>query len=148
MMSLNRVCLSGNLTRDPELRSTAGGASVATMRVAVNDREKDAAGAWVDRPSFVDVTVWGATAESCYTYLAKGRPVLVDGRLRLEEWQAKDGSSRQALKVVAERVVFLPKGDATSTPPAPRQEAGQAAPAPPAAVAPARDPDTDDDIPF
>src|SRR6185369_5357517 len=79
--NINRVVITGNLTRDPELRSTPGGTSVCILRVAVNSRRKDESGNWVDKPNYFDVTVWGAQGENCAQYLAKGRPVAVDGRL-------------------------------------------------------------------
>ncbi len=79
--NINRVVLTGNLTRDPELRSTPSGTSVCSLRLACNTRRKDASGEWVDKPNYFDVTVWGAQGENCATYLQKGRPVALDGRL-------------------------------------------------------------------
>src|SRR5512132_1771902 len=106
--NLNRVVLTGNLTRDPELRNTSGGTPVCSLRVACNTRRKDGFGEWVDKPNYFDVTVWGAQAENCATYLEKGRPVAIDGRLDWREWEAQDGSGkRQAVAIVAERVQFL-----------------------------------------
>jgi single-strand DNA-binding protein len=106
--NLNRVVVTGNLTRDPELRSTQSGTELCSLRVACNTRRKDASGEWVDKPNYFDVTVWGAQAESCATYLKKGRPVAIDGRLDWREWEAQDGSGkRQAVSIVAERVQFL-----------------------------------------
>ena len=90
---MNVVVITGNLTRDPELRSTGSGTSVCKLRVAVNTRRKDASGDWVDKPNYFDVTVWGAQGENCATYLSKGRPVAVEGRLDWREWEAKDGSA-------------------------------------------------------
>ena len=83
------VVITGNLTRDPELRSTPSGTSVCELRVAVNSRRKDDSGNWVDKPNYFDVTVWGAQGENCATYLSKGRPVAVDGRLDWREWEAQ-----------------------------------------------------------
>jgi single-strand DNA-binding protein len=112
--NVNRVILTANLTKDPELRSTPGGTSVCSLRVACNTRRKDpASGEWVDKPNYFDVTVWGAQAESCATYLQKGRGVAIDGRLEWREWEAQDGSKRQATSIVAERVQFLGTRDAT-----------------------------------
>jgi single-strand DNA-binding protein len=105
--NINRVVVSGNLTRDPELRSTQGGTSVCSLRVAVNSRRKDESGQWVDKPNYFDVTVWGAQGESCAQYLAKGRPVAVDGRLNWREWEANDGSKRQSVDIIADSVQFL-----------------------------------------
>jgi single-strand DNA-binding protein len=110
--NINRVIITGNLTRDPELRSTSGGTSVCSLRVAVNTRRKDASGEWVDKPNYFDVTVWGAQGENCARYLSKGRPVAVDGRLEWREWEAQDGSGkRQAVQIVADSVQFLGSRD-------------------------------------
>jgi single-strand DNA-binding protein len=110
--NLNRVIITGNLTKDPELRSTPGGTSVCKLRVAVNSRRKDQSGEWVDKPNYFDVTVWGAQGENCATYLSKGRPVAVDGRLDWREWEASDGSGkRQAVEIVADSVQFLGSRD-------------------------------------
>ena len=105
--NINRVVLTGNLTRDPELRSTPGGTSVCSLRVACNTRRKDASGEWVDKPNYFDVTVWGAQGENCAQYLAKGRPVAVDGRLEWREWEDKEGNKRQSVEIVADSVQFL-----------------------------------------
>ena len=105
--SINRVVLVGNLTRDPELRHTPSGTPVCSLRLAVNTRRKDESGQWTDKPNYFDITVWGQQGENCAQYLAKGRPVAVDGRLEWREWEAQDGSKRQAVEVVAESVQFL-----------------------------------------
>src|SRR5437764_8778833 len=106
--NINRVVLVGNLTRDPELRTIPSGKSVCKLRIAVNERAKDSAtGQWGDRANYFDVTVWGAQGESCAQYLAKGRPIAVDGRLQWREWEAQDGTKRQAVEVIAESVQFL-----------------------------------------
>ena len=103
MANINRVILVGNLTRDPELRHTPSGTAVCKLRVAVNTRQKDAAtGQWTDKPNYFDVTVWGNQGENCAQYLAKGRPVAIDGRLEWREWDAQDGTKRQAVEVVAD----------------------------------------------
>ena len=108
MANINRVVLVGNLTRDPELRHTPSGMGVCSLRVAVNTRRKDSAtGQWTEKPNYFDVTVWGAQGESCAQYLAKGRPVGVDGRLDWREWEAQDGSKRQAVEIIADSVQFL-----------------------------------------
>jgi single-strand DNA-binding protein len=110
--NVNRVVITGNLTRDPELRSLNSGTSVCKLRVAVNSRRKDAAtGEWKDKPNYFDVTVWGAQGENCSTYLSKGRPVAVDGRLDWREYEAKDGSKRQAIEIIADSVQFLGSRD-------------------------------------
>jgi single-strand DNA-binding protein len=107
--NLNVVVITGNLTKDPELRSTPGGTSVCKLRVAVNSRRKDSStGDWVDKPNYFDVTVWGAQGENCANYLYKGRPVAVEGRLEWREWEASDGSGkRQAVEIIANTVQFL-----------------------------------------
>src|SRR3954454_9204712 len=105
--NINRVVLVGNLTRDPELRHTPSGTAVCSLRLAVNSRRKDQSGQWVDKPNYFDVTVWGQQGESCAQYLAKRRPVAVDGRLEWREWDAQDGTKRQAVEIVADSVQFL-----------------------------------------
>ena len=91
--NINRVVVTGNLTRDPELRNTPSGTSVCSLRVAVNTRRKDASGEWVDKPNYFDVTVWGAQGENCATYLQKGRPVAVDGRLECASGRTSKATS-------------------------------------------------------
>ena len=111
MANINRVVLVGNLTKDPELRHTPGGTPVCSMRVAVNSRRRDESGTWVDKPNYFDVSVFGNQAESCTQYLAKGRPVGIDGRLDWREWDATDGSGkRQAVEIIADTVQFLGGG--------------------------------------
>jgi single-strand DNA-binding protein len=107
MANINRVVLVGNLTRDPELRHTPGGTPVCSLRLAVNSRRRDESGQWIDKPNYFDVSVFGNQAESCAQYLGKGRPVGVDGRLDWREWDAQDGTKRQAVQVIAESVQFL-----------------------------------------
>ena len=102
--NINRVVLTGNLTRDPELRSTPSGTPVCSLRVACNTRRKDD---WVDKPNYFDDTVWGAQGENCSQYLSKGRPVAVDGRLEWREWQDKEGNKRQSVDIIADSVQFL-----------------------------------------
>lgn len=111
--NINRAIITGNLTKDPELRSTPSGTSVCTLRVAVNSRRKDAeSGEWIDKPNYFDVTVWGAQAENCSQYLSKGRPIAVDGRLNWREWEAQDGTKRQNVDIIADSVQFLGSPDA------------------------------------
>ena len=106
--NINRVVLTGNLTHDPELRSLPSGMSVCSLRVASNTRRKDnASGEWVDKPNYFNVTVWGAQGENCSRFLSKGRPVAIDGRLEWREWQAQDGTKRQAVDIIADAVQFL-----------------------------------------
>jgi len=105
--TLNVVILSGNLTRAPELRKTPGGLAVTDLGLAVNERYKSQGGEEVKKTCFVDVTVWGKTAESCAKSLRKGSPALVEGRLQFDQWEAQDGGKRSKLRVVADRVRFL-----------------------------------------
>ena len=106
--NINRVVLTGNLTRDPELRSLPSGMSVCSLRIACNTRRKNnATGDWEDKPNYFDVTVWGNQGESCAQFLSKGRPVGVDGRLDWREWEAQDGTKRQAVEIIADSVQFL-----------------------------------------
>ena len=106
--NINRVIITGNLTRDPELRSTGSGLSVCSLRVACNTRRKDqASGEWVDKPNFFDVTVWGAQGENCARFLSKGRPVAIDGRLEWREWQDKEGKDRYTTEIIASEMQML-----------------------------------------
>ena len=102
----------GNLTRDVELRYTPSGTAVTEIGLAVNDRRKDANGQWVDETTFVDITLWGRTAEICNEYLGKGSGVLIEGRLKLDQWDDKQtGQKRSKLRVTGERMQMLPRGD-------------------------------------
>ena len=106
--NINRVVLVGNLTRDPEMKHLPSGTALCSLRIAVNTRRKDETGQWTDKPNYFDVSVWGNQGESCAQYLAKGRPVAIDGRLEWREWEATDGSGkRQAVEIVADSVQFL-----------------------------------------
>ena len=106
--NINRVVLVGNLTRDPELRHTPSGMAVCSLRIAVNTRRKDStSGQWTEKPNYFDITVWGNQGESCAQYLSKGRPVAIDGRLEWREWDAQDGTKRQAVEIIADSVQFL-----------------------------------------
>jgi single-strand DNA-binding protein len=106
MPSFNRVILMGNLTRDIELRYLPSQMAVADVTLAVNDRRKNANGEWIEEVSFVDVTVWGRTAEVMSEYLSKGSPVFIEGRLKLDTWE-QDGQKRSKLKVVCERMQLI-----------------------------------------
>jgi single-strand DNA-binding protein len=107
MASYNRVILVGNLTRDPELRYTPTGTPVCDVGLAVNDRYKNPNGEWVEQTTFVDVTLWSRPAEVAGEYLNKGSPVLIEGRLKLDSWEGKDGEKRSKLRVVCERMQML-----------------------------------------
>jgi single-strand DNA-binding protein len=105
-MNINRVVLTGNLTRDPELRATNGGTSVCKLGIAVNTRRKNSSGEWEEKPNYFRVTVFGRQAESCEKYLKKGRPVAIDGRLEWSSWET-DGQKRESIDIIADSVQFL-----------------------------------------
>ena len=107
MANFNKVFLMGNLTRDPELRYTAGGTAVAGFGVAVNRRFKRQDGEQHEETCFVDVTAWGRQAEVVSEYLKKGRPIFLEGRLQLDSWEDKQGQKRNKLKVVLENFQFI-----------------------------------------
>lgn len=135
-MSINRVLISGNLTRDPETRRTAGGTAVMSFGVAVNDRARNQqTGEWEDRPNFVDCVMFGTRAEAVSRYLSKGTKVAIDGKLRYSSWE-KDGQRRSKLEVIVDEIEFMSR----------REDGSQAAAPQPSA---ASVPDVyDEDIPF
>ncbi|MBA3330893.1 MAG: single-stranded DNA-binding protein [Actinobacteria bacterium] len=152
MANVNRVVLVGNLTKDPELRHTPSGMAVCKLRLAVNTRQKDGAtGEWGEKPNYFDITVWGNQGESCAQYLSRGRPVAIDGRLDWREWDAQDGTKRQAVEVIADNVQFLgSRGDSEG---GQGGQGGQPQFVPAGAAAKTTDADfgptgADDDIPF
>ena len=163
MASFNRVILVGNLTRDPELRYIPSGTAVTDIGLAVNDRVKRN-DQWVDETTFVDVTLWARTAEVASEYLSKGSPVLIEGRLKLDQWETPDGQKRSKLKVIGERMQMLSSrggggggGGGGGSRPAPQQDSqysqpdsqySQPAPAEESYQAPAPAQPPDDDIPF
>jgi single-strand DNA-binding protein len=154
--NINRVVLTGNLTRDPELRSTPTGMSVCSLRIASNTRRKDgASGEWVDKPNYFSVTVWGAQGENCARFLAKGRPVCIDGRLEWREWQGQDGAKRESVEIVADSVQFLggrddaPMGNGNGNGFAPHSDVpADTSDFAPQAVGARNNAPADDDIPF
>ncbi|MDX1944041.1 MAG: single-stranded DNA-binding protein [Pirellulaceae bacterium] len=162
MASFNRVILMGNITRDIEVKYLQSGSAVTDITVAVNDKRKNQQGEWIEETTFVDVTLWGRTAEIAGEYLGKGSPIFIEGRLRLDSWE-KDGQKHYKLRVTCERMQMLgSKGDGggrgrggppaqnyddggdygepSGPPPARAQSRGAAPAAPP--------PPTSDDIPF
>ena len=158
-MSINRVNISGNLTRDPELRATASGTQVLSFGVAVNDRRRNPqTGEWEDYPNFVDCTMFGTRAEAVSRYLSKGSKVAIEGKLRYSSWE-RDGQRRSKLEVIVDEIEFMSRGqqgEAGGYAPAPSygQQGGyapapapQQAPEPMAPVPPAVDV-YDEDIPF
>jgi single-strand DNA-binding protein len=143
MPNCNKVFLMGNLTKDPELRYTAGGAPVANLRMAINRSYQGKDGAKKDEVCYVTVVVWGKQAEASGEYLKKGRPVFVEGRLQSRTWETEDKQKRSILEVVAERVQFLGwgKGGNSETDPAAGEDEGT-----PQSAAPATG--SEEDIPF
>lgn len=110
MASFNKVILMGNLTRDVEVKYTANQTAVTEIGLAINDRRKGQDGQWQEETTFVDVTLWGRTAEVAGQYLKKGSGVLIDGRLRLDQWQDKQtGQQRSQLRVTGDRMQMLPR---------------------------------------
>ncbi len=106
--NINRVVLTGRLTRDPELRSFPSGMSVCSLRLAFSTRKKDqSTGEWGEKSNFVDVSVWGRQGELASQYLTKGRPVALDGRLEWREWEGTNGEKRQSIEIVADNIEFL-----------------------------------------
>lgn len=146
-MSINRVIISGNLTRDPELRHTAGGLPVLGWGMAVNDRRKNPqTNEWEDYPNFVDCTLFGSRAENVAKFLSKGSKVSVEGKLRWSQWE-RDGQKRSKLEFIVDEVEFMSRADGRSG-----QDAGQYAPqggsAPQAAAQQPQASVYDEDIPF
>ncbi len=107
-MSINKVMITGNLTRDPELRATGSGMQILQFGVAVNDRRRNQqTGEWEDYPNFVDCVVFGSRAEALSRFLSKGSKVAVEGKLRYSSWEAKEGGRRSKLEVIVEDLDFL-----------------------------------------
>ena len=149
-MSINRVIISGNLTRDPELRMTSGGTQVLSLGVAVNDRRRNAqTGEWEDYPNFVDCTMFGTRAEAVSRYLSKGSKVAIEGKLRYSSWE-RDGQRRSKLEVIVDEIEFMSRGGQGQgmghPAPAPMQSASRATQAP--VQAPPEVDVYDEDIPF
>jgi len=159
MANLNKVLLIGNLTRDPELRYTPKGTAVAQIGIAVNRVWNDDQGQQKEEVTFIDIEAWGRLAETAGKYLTKGRPVFIEGRLKLDSWEDKETKQkRNKMKVVAEMIQFLGaprnaeiqggegEGGGGSTP-APRRSPNRPAPPPPSSEGSQEDPPKDD-IPF
>jgi single-strand DNA-binding protein len=150
MASFNKVLLVGNLTRDPELRYTPKGTAIARLGVACNRKWKTETGEMKEEVTFVDVDAFGRQAETIGQYLKKGRPILIEGRLRLDQWEDKQsGQKKSKLGVVLESFQFLDsgggggRGDSEGGAPS-----RPSAPAAPASEAPDAEPPHDDDVPF
>src|SRR5271155_4763132 len=153
MANFNKVLLMGNLTRDPEVRYTPKGTAVGDLGIAINDSYKAQDGTIKETVTYVDIEVWGRQAETCKQYLTKGRPVFVEGQLKLDQWE-QDGQKKSKLKVRADRVQFLGGGPGRTgggeqRPAAASSGEATRSPRPATAVSedapPLRD---DDDIPF
>jgi len=140
-MSFNKITLVGNLGRDPELRYTPQGTPVCSFSMATNERRKDKSGEMQDQVTWFRVTLWGRQAETASQYLTKGKPVYIEGRLRVEEWTDRDGKPRHTLEVHATDMQFI-GGGRSEEPPMERAAAASGGPA-------EQPPDVaDDDIPF
>ena len=141
-MSFNKIILVGNLGRDPELRYTPQGTPVCSFTMATNERRKDRAGETQDVTTWFKVTLWGRQAETASQYLTKGRPVYIEGRLRVEEWTDRDGRQRHTLEVQATDMQFI--GGRGEDAPASRTEASATSGSTETSAADI----SDDDIPF
>ncbi len=142
-MSFNKVILVGNLGRDPELRYTPQGTPVCSFSMATNERRKDKTGEMQDQVTWFRVTLWGRQAETASQYLTKGRPVYIEGRLRVEEWTDRDGKPRHTLEVHATDMQFIGGGRGEAEPPMERAAAAGGG------AEQQQQPDVaDDDIPF
>ena len=116
-MSINKVFISGNLTRDPEMRTTQGGTVVMGLGVAVNDRRKNpTTGQWEDVPNYVDCTMFGNRASAVSQYLGKGMKVTIEGRLRWHQWQDQNGNNRSKLDVIVDEIEFAPRSQQPQAP--------------------------------
>lgn len=147
-MSINRVNITGNLTRDPELRATAGGTQMLAFGVAVNDRRKNTqTGEWEDVPNFVDCIVFGSRAEAVSRFISKGSKVAIEGKLRYSAWENKEGQRRSKLEVIVDEIDFLSRQGQQVTSPA--AEAAKVADTPAYGTPRAPEPEFyDADIPF
>ncbi len=138
-MSINRVMISGNLTRDPELRSTASGMAVLNLGVAVNDRRKNQqTGEWEDYANFIDCVMFGSRAEAVAQYLSKGTKVAIEGKLRYRQWESQQGDKRSKVEVAVDDIEFMSS----------RGEGGGGGGRTPSAPAPDAGLPSDDEIPF
>jgi len=130
--NINRVIITGNLTKDPDLKTLDSGFAICSLRIATNTRKKEGDN-WVDKPNYFDVTIFGGQGENVAKYLSKGSGVAIDGRLEWSEWEDKDGNKRQSTKIIADNVQFLSSGKSGADSSAPATAAGD---------------DASDDLPF
>lgn len=136
-MSINRVMITGNLTRDPEVRNTQSGMSIMRLGVAVNDRRKNnQTGEWENYANFIDCVMFGTRAESVSRYLRKGSKVAIEGKLRWSQWEDKQGGKRSKIEVIVDDLEFMSRDGGDGKQPAPAKEA------------PAADAYAQEDIPF
>jgi single-strand DNA-binding protein len=156
MASFNKVILMGNLTADPDVRYTGSGRAIAQLRLAVNEVYKSAEGERMERTDYFDIDVWGPQGENCGKYLSKGRPVLVEGRLRLDTWENEQKEKRSKVKVIADRVQFLGSGkdgggggaSSASSAPATNSSSETSSDSGAAPTAPPPNSGDDEDLPF
>lgn len=148
-MSINRVNISGNLTRDPELRSTAGGTNILSFGVAVNDQRKNPqTGKWENVPNFIDCIVFGQRAEALSRFISKGAKVSIDGKLHYSSWETKEGDRRSKLEVIVDEIDFMSRAGGQQVT-SPAAEAAKVADTPAYAAPRAPEPEFyDADIPF
>jgi single-strand DNA-binding protein len=146
-MSFNRIILVGNLGRDPELRYTPQGTPVCSFTLATNERRKDKAGEMQDQTTWFRVTLWGRQAETASQYLTKGRPVYIEGRLRVEEWTDRDGKPRHTIEVHATDMQFI-GGQRSEEVHLEKAPSGEPASAHSSEPASAHTDISDDDVPF
>ena len=145
-MSFNKIIVVGNLGRDPELRYTPQGTPVCSFTLATNERRKDKTGEMQDQTTWFRITLWGRQAETASQYLTKGRPVYIEGRLRVEEWTDRDGKPRHTLEVQATDMQFIGGGGGAGG--AGRSEESHAERAPAAEAATGQTDFAEDDVPF
>lgn len=148
-MSINRVNITGNLTRDPELRATAGGTQMLAFGVAVNDRRRNQqTGEWEDVPNFVDCIVFGSRAEAVSRFISKGSKVAIEGKLRYSAWETKEGQRRSKLEVIVDEIEFMSRSNGQQVT-SPAAEAAKVADTPAYGMPQAPEPEFyDADIPF
>jgi single-strand DNA-binding protein len=149
--SLNRAEIIGNLTRDPELRKTTSGQSVASFSVATNRAYTDSTGVKKEQADYHNVVAWGRLAEICSQYLTKGKKVYIDGRMQTRDWEGQDGQKKYRTEIVAENMIMLDRGGSPMGGGSSRPDASSADGAPNVADEPSQTPDDEiklEDIPF
>lgn len=130
-MAINKATITGNITRDPELRQTQGGTSVLAIGVAVNDRRKNQqTGEWEDYPNFIDCTIFGNRATGVAPHLEKGMKVAIEGKLNQSRWQAEDGTNRSKIEIIVDEIEFMSRQQGQTTSKPVQQQPQQFAPQP------------------